>query len=114
MNIDAIVDGLAHYGEDDWIALWVIVDHVAEELELEDSQARLEATLVVVREFLRRGFLAGESPASSNGVHFLPWPDQDPDAIVELIRRQWMGKPDYPDWGDGPWFAARRFLRLDA
>ena len=75
MNIDAIVDGLAHFGEDDWIALWVIVDDVAQEFGLEDSQAQLEATLAVVRELLQRGFLAGESPASSNGVHFLPWPN---------------------------------------
>jgi hypothetical protein len=91
MNIEEIVDGLAHFGEHDWIALWIIVDDVAEGLGLEDSQAQLEATLVVVKELLRRGF-----------------------AVVELIRRQWKGKPDYPAWGDGPWFAAPRFCRLDA
>lgn len=113
MNIEEIVDGLASYGEDDWIALWIIVDDVAEGLGLEDSQAQLEATLVVVKELLRRGFLAGESPAHS-GVHFMAWPDQSPDTVAGLIRRQWLGKPDYPDWGDGPWFAAPRFCRLDA
>ena len=113
MNIEEIVDGLAHDGEDDWIALWIIVDDVAEELGLEDSQAQLEATPLVVRQLLRRGFLAGESPEHST-VHFIAWPDQDPDAVADLIRRQWMGKADYPDWGDGPWFAAPRFCRLDA
>ena len=112
MDIEEIVDGLARFGEDDWIALWVIVDDVAEELALEDSQAQLEATLIVVRELLRRGFLAGESPV--HGIHFMPWPDQNPDAVAELIRRQWIGKADYPDWGDCPWFAAPRFCRLNA
>ena len=112
MKIGEIVDGLASYGEDDWIALWIVVDDVAEKLGLEDSQAQLEATLVVVRALLRRGFLAGESPV--HGTHFVAWPDQSPDAVAELIRRQWLGKPDYPDWGDGPWFAAPRCCRLDA
>jgi hypothetical protein len=114
MSIEEVVEGLVHFGEGDWIALWIIVDDVAQELGLEDSQAQLEATLAVVRELLRRGFLAGESPASSSGIHFLPWPNQNPDAVVELIRRQWAGKPDYPDWGDGPWFAAPQFCRFDA
>jgi hypothetical protein len=112
MSIEEIVDGLASYGDDDWIALWMIVDDVSEELGLEDSQAQLEATLIVVKELLRRGFLAGESPV--HGAHFVAWPDQSPDAVAELIRRQWLGKPDYPDWGDGPWFAAPRCCRLDA
>ena len=113
MTIEEIVEGLASYGEDDWIALWIIVDDVAEELGLEEPRTQLEATLLVVRELLRRGFLAGESPAHS-ARHFIPWPDQNPDSVAELIRRQWMGKPDYPDWGDGPWFAAPRFCHLDA
>jgi hypothetical protein len=46
-------------------------------------------------------------------IEEIAWPDQSPDTVAELIRRQWLGKPDYPDWGDGPWFAAPRFCRLD-
>lgn len=114
MSIEAIVDGLVRFGQEDWIGLWVIVADVEEELALADSQAQLEAAIVVVRELLRRGFLAGESPVQSDGAHFVAWPDQNPDAVVELIRRQWMWNVDYPAWGDCPWFAAPQFCRLDA
>lgn len=114
MNIEAIAEELARFCEDDWIGICVIVADVADALEVEDLEAQLEATLVVVRDLLRRGFLAGESPVSGDGVHFLPWLDQDPDVVVELIRRQRIGNADYPAWGDGPWFAAPRFCRFDA
>ena len=114
MNIDAILDGLVQFGEDDWIGLWLIAADVAEDLKVEDSPANLEGTLVVVRELLRRGFLAGESPVRSDGVRFIAWPEQDPDVVVDLIRRQWMRNANYPLWEDSPWFAAPRFRRFDA
>jgi hypothetical protein len=95
MNIDAVLESLVGFAENDWIGLWLIVADVAD------------------RGLLRRGFLAGESPVRSS-VHFVAWPDQDPDAVVDLIRRQWAGNADYPAWGDCPWFAAPRTTRLDA
>jgi hypothetical protein len=113
MNIDAVLESLVGFAENDWIGLWLIVADVADELAVGDSQAQLEATVAVVRGLLRRGFLAGESPVRSS-VHFVAWPDQDPDAVVDLIRRQWAGNADYPAWGDCPWFAAPRTTRLDA
>jgi hypothetical protein len=47
------------------------------------------------------------------GVQFVPWRDQNPDAVVAFIRREWMRRDDFPTWSD-PWFAAGRFCRLDA
>jgi len=114
MNIDAVLEGLVQFGEDDWIGLWVIAADMAGELDVDDWKENLEITLVLVRELLKRGFRAVDSPLRSDGVHFAPWPDQDPEAVVDFIRRQWMRRAELPAWGDCPWFAAPRFCRLDA
>lgn len=107
MNIDAVLDGLVQFGEDDWIGLWVISQDVEELLGIKDPNENLEVTLVLVREILKRGFRAGESPERTDGVHFIAWPDQDPDRVTYLIRREWTGRGTLPGWGDCPWFCAR-------
>jgi hypothetical protein len=64
MNIDDVVEGLMSYAEDDWIGLWVICSDV--------------------RELLKRGLIAGDSPAHGSAVEFKPWPLQDPELIADL------------------------------
>jgi hypothetical protein len=112
MNIEAVLEQLAGWCEDDWIGLWLVVAHVAEDLSIEDPDEQLKVTLVLVRELLKRGVLAGDSPARS--ARFVPWPDQDPDAVAAFIQQEWLRNDEYPSWGDGPWFAAPRFRVLDA
>lgn len=51
------------------------------------SGSALERTLLVVRELLRRGLLAGDSPA--DGIHFNAWRSQEPDLVCQFIRRGW-------------------------
>lgn len=104
MNIDAVLEGLVQYGEDDWIPLWVIAQDVEELLGLEDPNENLEVTVALVKALLKHGFRAGESPLGS-AVHFVEWPDQDPEAVAYLIRRQWKQRGTLPGWGDCPWFA---------
>jgi hypothetical protein len=113
MNIEPVLAGLLRFGEDEWIGLWVIADDVAQDLGVEDWAENLQATLALVRELLRRGYRAGDSPLENDAVHFAPWPNQDAEAVVDFIRRQWMRRADLPSWGDSPWFAAPRFCRLD-
>jgi hypothetical protein len=114
MNIEAALEELAGWGEDDWIGLWLIVSYVADDLGIEDPNQQLETTLVLVNALLARGFRAGDSPAQNGGVYFVWWPDQDPAAIAAFIRREWARNDEFPSWGDRPWFAAPRFCRLDA
>lgn len=114
MNIDSALEELAGFGEDDWIGLWLIVAHVAEDLGVEDEEKQLEVTLVLVKELLKRGFRAGDSPVHNGGVHFVPWPEQDPDAVAAFIQREWRSNDEFPSWGDAPWLAAPGFCRFDA
>ena len=108
MDIDSVLEGLVQLGEDDWIALWMIAQDVEELLDIQDPAQNLEVTITLVKKLLNRGFRAGESPLS--GAHFIAWPDQDPEAVASLIRKQWMHRGTLPEWGDCPWFAAARFM----
>lgn len=105
MNLDTLLEGWFRF--DHWIGLWMLFDDVAEELEAQHPDEILEPLLTVVRGLLEYGFLAGDSPVDNDGVHFQPWPNQDPEAVVAFIRREWP-RDDFPSWGDGPWFALPR------
>lgn len=109
MNIDGVVEGLMSFAEDDWIGLWMICCDVEDVLADDELKRTLELTLVVVRELLKRGLLAGHSPI--HGVHFTAWPQQDADVVADFIRREWERRGGPPEWGDGPWFAHLRFCR---
>jgi hypothetical protein len=114
MNNDAVLDGLLSFGEDDWIALWMIADDVEQELGIEASSEILEATVDLVKGLLKHGFLAGDSPVQNNGIDFRPWPNQNPEAVVDFIRREWARRCDVPTWGDSPWFALPKRPRAAA
>jgi hypothetical protein len=113
MNIEAVLDGLLRFGEDDWIGLWVIAGDVEEELGINDPNKNLEITLVLVKELLKRGFRAGDSPDRHSGPRFKAWSNQDPDAVVDFRRREWTQRGELPSWGDCPWFAAASKLGQD-
>jgi hypothetical protein len=109
MNIDAVLEGLVQAGEDDWLALWMIAQDVEELLGIEDPDENLKVTITLVKELLKRGFRAGESPLVST-THFVAWTDQRPDSVGSLIQKQWKQRGTLPNWGDSPWFAAPRFI----
>jgi hypothetical protein len=104
MEIDAIIEGLASFAEDDWIGLWFISSDVEDQLGIDDPEKNLEWTLIIVRELLKRGLIAGDSPQES-GARFNPWRSQDPDLIAQYIRREWARRGGPPAWGDAPWLA---------
>jgi hypothetical protein len=83
----------------------MIVDEVEQQSEADDPQELLETTVALVRQLLRHGLLAGDSPAQGSSTQFHAWPDQDPEAVALVIRREWTERGGPPDWGDGPWFA---------
>jgi hypothetical protein len=88
-----------------------MVQDVHELLDIDEPEEVLETTIALAKELLKHGLLAGDSPVHNDCVHFQPWPNQDPEAVVALIRREWAQRPDFPSWGDGPWFAAPRESR---
>ena len=45
MSIEAVLQALLQFGEDDWIGLWVIAEDVAEDLGIREWAENLEATL---------------------------------------------------------------------
>ena len=106
MNIDAVLDGLLQDGQEDWIGLWEISQDVQELLDIDDPMQNLEVTITLVKGLLERGFSAGESPVASV-ADFIAWPDQNPDSVADLIRREWRHRGTLPGWGDCPWFARK-------
>ena len=105
MDKQRLVEELLACAQDDWLALWMIAQDVEELLGVHDPNENLEVTITVVKELLNRGLRAGESPGVS-AAHFVPWPDQDPETVASLIRRQWVHRGTLTGWGDSPWFCA--------
>ena len=103
MDAAKILEGLVSFAEADWVALWMIVDDVEAELNPDDDEETLEITLNLVEGLVQRGLVAGDSPVAG-GRRFAAWPNQDPRAIGEYIRREWVERGGPPGWGDGPWF----------
>jgi hypothetical protein len=114
MNIEAALEQIEGWAETDWIGLWEIVAYVADDVGVDEPGHQLELTVALVTGLLKRGVCAGDSPLQNVGDRFVPWRNQDPDAIAALIRREWKRNQDYPSWGDGPWFTVARLCRLDA
>jgi hypothetical protein len=107
MDTAAVLDGLVNLAKADWLALWMIVDDVETQLSPDDDEETLETTVTLVEGLLARGLLAGDSPVIGDEVCFNAWPNQEPDAVAEYIRREWKRRGGPPGWGDAPWFAAR-------
>jgi hypothetical protein len=85
---------------EDLIGLWEIAKEVEERTG--PGEVAREQTLELVRELLRRGLRAGEPPYSSGG--FRPWPKQEPDAVIDRIRREWLALGRTPNIPDIVWF----------
>jgi hypothetical protein len=113
MDAATVVEGLVSFAEADWLALWMIVDDVEAELNPDDDEETLEITLTLVEGLVQRGLVAGDSPVAV-GRHFAAWPNQDPSAIGEYIRREWAERGGPPGWGDGPWFATAAMAQRHA
>jgi hypothetical protein len=89
--------------EYDEVGLWQIAKAVEGRLGINDD-AR-EATLSIVRELLSLGMQAGDPPYSAHG--YRPWPDQDPDAVIDRIRREWVALGRTPTIPDIAWFGLK-------
>jgi hypothetical protein len=111
MDLNEVLEDLVHFGQHEWIPLWVIVQDAEDLVGGEDEDRILETTVALARGLLQRGFRAGDGPMES-AVRFHAWRNQNPDSIADFIRQQWTRRDDFPDWGDGPWFALPHELRI--
>jgi len=86
--------------QDDQIGLWEIVREVPQQTG--PGEAAMDETLAVIRELLARGLQAGDPPYSTDG--YRAWADQQPDRVIERIRRDWMVLGRTPNIPDIVWF----------
>ena len=99
-RFDDLVEEFLAESNDDLIGLWEIVRKVAQRVPANGSL--MEETLAVVRELLAQGLAVGDPPYS--GVGYRPWPDQNPDSVVERIRSEWLALGRDPNIPDMAWF----------
>jgi len=85
---------------EDLVGLWEIVKEVEERTG--PGEDAPERALELVRALLRRGLRAGDSPYSAGG--YRPWPNQEPDAVIDRIRREWLALGRTPNIPDIAWF----------
>ena len=95
-----LVDQFCTEARDDFVGLWEIVRQV--EQRTGPGSAAREPTLAVIRALLVRGLRAGDPPYSARG--YRPWADQEPDAVIDRIRREWLALGRMPNIADIAWF----------
>ncbi len=103
-RLSEIVDDYIRHADADYVGLWQIASRIRLDLELDDGKRVEQQTLIVVRQLVDRGLLPGDYFKS--GFNF--WNEDDTEAIVARIKKEW-------DFGHGDptlanpicWFAPR-------
>ncbi len=95
-----LVDQFCAEARDDFVGLWEIVRQV--ERRTGPGDTAREQTLAVIRALLARGLRAGDPPYSAMG--YRPWANQEPDAVIERVRREWLALGRAPNIADIAWF----------
>ncbi|SUE43691.1 hypothetical protein [Roseomonas gilardii] len=101
VNIDKILGWCVAEAKRDYIGLWQIIDYAERAEDIDQQLPLVEKTLLLVRAFLKRGFQAVDLIDHGGCI---AWPDQNPDAVVDRIRRErdTLGQGD--DFGYICWF----------
>ncbi|MGE0224527.1 MAG: hypothetical protein AB7F35_17770 [Acetobacteraceae bacterium] len=98
--LDRAVDRFLAEAEDDLIGLWEIIRETNDPPR--DEESAQNDTLRVVRELRAHGLQAGDPPYSDQGHR--PWVNQDPDAVIDRIRRESIALGRTPNIPDIVWF----------
>ncbi len=97
-----ITDSFLKEAEEDYIGLWQLIKEAKRFATTEEPLVVQAVTLAIVREFLAAGLEAGEPPYSVTG--YIPWPDQNPDAVTSRIEQEWEALGREPNIGEICWF----------
>lgn len=96
-----LVDEFYAESSGDLVGLWEIAKEVQDLVG--PGEAAREQSLLVVRDLLGKGLIAGDPPYRLNGHE--AWGDQKPDAVVARIRAEWLALGHAPDIPDIAWFS---------
>lgn len=87
----------------DWTGLPEIAGYVRVECEVSDKQEVKDYSLKIVRILMERGFRVGQFEHYGDSK-LIPWPEQEPDAVVSRIDHEWDVTKGNLGVGDICWF----------
>jgi hypothetical protein len=99
---DFIADCEAGRAED-WLGLVVVANFVRRRCDIADNDEVKRLSLKVVRALVERGFHVGQFKRYGDSKLIL-WPEQDTDAVVARIDKEWDTTIGDPNINDICWF----------
>ena len=86
----------------DYVGFWQIYGYVDGILRPANSEVRKRLVFDVVRAVLQRGLQVVDLAPPGEGC--IPWPDQNPDAVIRRISDEWDALGHDPNPAEGVWF----------
>lgn len=99
---DFVADREAGRAED-WLGLVVIANFVRRRCGVTDNDEVKQLSQKAVRVLMERGFRVGQFKHYGDSK-LIPWPEQDPDAVVARIDKEWDATKGDPNINDICWF----------
>jgi hypothetical protein len=100
-NIVLIVDALVAESETDYVGFWQIGSNLNRYEEENDEQKYRNTVIAVARALILRGLKVGEL---GQGSAFVEWPDQNPERLLDQIKKKWEMVDYRGTIGDVCWF----------
>jgi hypothetical protein len=97
------IEDLLEESREDYIGLWQLSSLAREKFS--SSEKSEEVSLFLVKSLLQNGLLIGTLSKES---HFTAWPNQEAEAVVGGIKREWLGPSPKSDVDASVWFSLPR------
>lgn len=88
---------------EDWLGLVVVANFVRRRCDVADNHEVKRLSLQAVRLIMERGFRVGQFKHYGDSK-LIPWPEQDPDAVVARIDKEWDPAKGDPNINEICWF----------
>lgn len=88
---------------EDWLGLVVVANFVRRRCDVADNHEVKRLSLQAVRLLMERGFRVGQFRYYGDSK-LIPWPEQDPDAVVARIDKEWDPAKGDPNINEICWF----------
>jgi hypothetical protein len=102
-SLEEEINGIIQDAKFDYANLWSIIVGANDASDTDPRLNRMERTFALLRRLLARRFQAVDLIADGKCI---PWPDQNPDAIIRRIETEWrrIGINEEPHVGAIFWF----------